>query len=162
MFLQNSVNLVTKMLHLKKIVQTSHLLCKRLRCYHGASKEQIWVRSLSFMIIRWPISWFVCRRHYFTDFHFTDTDYIHQVFLPPATKLWQGNVFTPVCHSVHGEGGSLSRGSLSRGSRSRGSLSGRPPRVRLRAGGTHPTEMHSCLWLILLQFSFKFPSLPAE
>ena len=23
------------------------------------------------------------------------------VFLPPATKLRQGNVFTPVCHSVH-------------------------------------------------------------
>ena len=23
------------------------------------------------------------------------------LFLPPATKLWQGNVFTPVCHSVH-------------------------------------------------------------
>ena len=22
-------------------------------------------------------------------------------FLPPATKLRQGNVFTPVCHSVH-------------------------------------------------------------
>ena len=24
------------------------------------------------------------------------------MFLPPATKLRQGNVFTPVCHSVHG------------------------------------------------------------
>ena len=24
------------------------------------------------------------------------------VLLPPATKLRQGNVFTPVCHSVHG------------------------------------------------------------
>ena len=23
------------------------------------------------------------------------------VLLPPATKLWQGNAFTPVCHSVH-------------------------------------------------------------
>ena len=33
--------------------------------------------------------------------------------LPPATKLRDGNVFTPVCHSV--QGGSLSRGSLSRG-----------------------------------------------
>ena len=33
-------------------------------------------------------------------------------FLPPATKLWQGNVFTPVCDSVHGEGGSLSRGGV--------------------------------------------------
>ena len=55
--------------------------------------------------------------------------------LPPATKLREGNVFTPVCHSV--QGGSLSRGSLSRGvsvegslrggSLSRGSVSGRPP-----------------------------------
>ena len=26
------------------------------------------------------------------------------VLLPPATKLRQGNVFTPVCHSVHGGG----------------------------------------------------------
>ena len=25
-------------------------------------------------------------------------------FLPPATKLRQGNVLTPVCHSVHGGG----------------------------------------------------------
>ena len=53
--------------------------------------------------------------------------------LPPATKLWQGNVFTPVCHSVHGGvsvpvcttghmiGGSLSRGvSVQGGSLSRG------------------------------------------
>ena len=57
------------------------------------------------------------------------------VFLPPATKLREGNAFTPVCHSVHRGGlcpgglcpGGLSlRGSLSRGegSLSRGSLSG--------------------------------------
>ena len=26
---------------------------------------------------------------------------IHRLCLPPATKLRQGNVFTPVCHSVH-------------------------------------------------------------
>ena len=38
-------------------------------------------------------------------------------YLPPATKLQQGNVFTPVCDSVHGRGGPLSRGgaALSRG-----------------------------------------------
>ena len=29
--------------------------------------------------------------------------------LPPVTKLRQGNVFTPVCHSVHGGRGSLSQ-----------------------------------------------------
>ena len=28
------------------------------------------------------------------------------MLLPPATKLWQGNVFTPVCDSVH-RGGSV-------------------------------------------------------
>ena len=110
--------------------------------------------------------------------------------LPLATKLWQGNVFTPVCDSVYEgclclwglcPGGSLSMGSLSRevsveGSLSggvcwgslprgvsvqgglcpRGSLSGGlclgerglcqrdPPTVWLCAGGTYPTEMHSC------------------
>ena len=36
-------------------------------------------------------------------------------FLPPAKKLREGNVFTPVCHSVH-----------RRGLCPRGSLSGRP------------------------------------
>ena len=58
--------------------------------------------------------------------------------LPPTAKLRQGNVFTPVCQSVHGgglsvsaftTGGSLSgglclaRGSLSRGLCPGGSLS---------------------------------------
>ena len=71
-------------------------------------------------------------------------------FLPPETKLWEGNVFTPVCQSFCSWGslcpslqlrshdrGSLSRGVsvqwglcpggyLSRGSLSSGSLSGRP------------------------------------
>ena len=28
-----------------------------------------------------------------------------ETYLPPATKLRQGNVFTPVCDSVHREGG---------------------------------------------------------
>ena len=30
---------------------------------------------------------------------------IFGMFLPPATKLGQGNVFTSVCDSVHGGGG---------------------------------------------------------
>ena len=51
--------------------------------------------------------------------------------LPPVTKLRQGNVFTPVCDSVHGEGGVSVRET--------------PLPVRLRAGVTHPTEMHSCV-----------------
>ena len=56
------------------------------------------------------------------------------LFLPPATKLGQGNVLTPVCHFVHRGWRSLSKG---------GCLSGRTP-VRLRTGGTHPTGTHSC------------------
>ena len=45
-------------------------------------------------------------------------------------SLGQGNVFTPVCDSVHKEGVSVQGGSLSRDGG--------------RAGGTHPTGMHSC------------------
>ena len=62
------------------------------------------------------------------------------LYLPPATQLRQGNVFTPVCDSVH-RGGSVQEGGLCPG----GSLPGRPPAaVQLRTGGTHPTGMHSC------------------
>ena len=50
-------------------------------------------------------------------------------YLPPATRLRQGNVFTHVCDSVHGRGGSLSRGgsSVPGGLSAWGSLLGRPP-----------------------------------
>ena len=37
---------------------------------------------------------------------------IWNIYLPSATMLREGKVFTPVCDPVHG-GGSLSRGSLS-------------------------------------------------
>ena len=67
-------------------------------------------------------------------------------FYRPQTKLWEGNVFTPVCDSVHGGGrGSLSRWGLFGGRG--GSLSGRPPHGG-RAGGTYPTGMHSCFGLL--------------
>ena len=33
------------------------------------------------------------------------------LFLPPATKLWEGNMFTPVCDSVH-TGVSVQEGDL--------------------------------------------------
>ena len=56
---------------------------------------------------------------------------INWSLLPPATKLRQGNVFTPVCDS----GGLCPRGPLL----------GETPAVRLRAGGTHPTGRHSCV-----------------
>ena len=53
------------------------------------------------------------------------------MFLPPATKLRQGNVFTPVCDSVQARslsrGVSVQEGSLSGGLCPGGSLSGRPP-----------------------------------
>ena len=45
-------------------------------------------------------------------------------FCRPQTKFGQGNVFTPVCHSVHRgvwlQGGSATRGAACRGSASRG------------------------------------------
>ena len=34
------------------------------------------------------------------------SDLLSSVYLPPATKLGQGYVFTRVCDSVHGGGGS--------------------------------------------------------
>ena len=38
-FLTFSLNSVTKILFVRKIIRTCHLLCKRLRCYHNASKK---------------------------------------------------------------------------------------------------------------------------
>ena len=60
------------------------------------------------------------------------------LLLSPATKLQEGNVFTPVCHCVYGGGVSLSRGSLSRGFL--GDLC--PGGVSQRVGGTYPAGMH--------------------
>ena len=90
-------------------------------------------------------------------------------FLPPATKLLQGNVFTLVCHSAHG-GGCLSPTSredtpprqtppghtlpLGRHTPPPGQThpspwAGTPPVQCMlgysqQAGVTHPTGMHSC------------------
>ena len=59
-------------------------------------------------------------------------------FIPPATKLRQGNVFTLVCDYIHrGEGEDLWPGGVS---------------VR-HAGSTHSTAMYSCF--IFMQFSAK-------
>ena len=66
--------------------------------------------------------------------------------LPPATKLRQGNVFTPVCHSVH-------RGGLPHTYPWADKPPGQtPPSLPgqcmlgygQQAGGTHPTGMQSC------------------
>ena len=62
-----------------------------------------------------------------------------EVIRHPAGKFSKGDVFTPVCHSVHGGVGD--------------GVSGRPPRQTPPTGrqppptsadGTHPTGMHSC------------------
>ena len=59
------------------------------------------------------------------------------IYYRPQTKLWEGNVFTPVCDSVHrGEG--LWPGGSTR--------SGGPP-YDSGVGGMHPTGMHSCSFL---------------
>ena len=83
------------------------------------------------------------------------------VFLPPATKLEQGNVFTGVCDSVHG-GGCLHQAPppkqtppgeqtpprdqthLLQSRHPPGPDTPPPPGTATAAGGTHPTVMHSC------------------
>ena len=87
------------------------------------------------------------------------------IYLPPATKLGQGYIFTGVCHSVN-MGGVCSwgvsapgGGVCSQGVSAPGGVSalggvcsrggqvpgGDPPGTATAAGGTHPTGMHSCL-----------------
>ena len=55
--------------------------------------------------------------------------------LPPVTKLRQGNVFTPVCHSVHG-GVSAQHAAHDQGGLLGGSLSGGSPSRRVSPGGS--------------------------
>ena len=72
---------------------------------------------------------------------------IFAFFAARKRNLGQGNVFTPVCHSVH-------RGVCIRGVHGGGGLHpgglGRPPAPSEttgyghRLGGTHPTGMRSC------------------
>ena len=82
---------------------------------------------------------------------------IEGIFLPPATKLGQGYIFTGVCHSVNREEGVWCRGGLFApggvcsggegpvpGGSARGMPGGGPPGTATALGGTHPTGMHSC------------------
>ena len=83
-------------------------------------------------------------------------------YLAPATKLWQGNVFTPVCHSVHMKGG-LPHTPLGWPPGQTPPWAGTPPSRHpgqtppaqcmlgygQQAGGTHPTGMQSCTWTFL-------------
>ena len=67
------------------------------------------------------------------------------IFLPPATKLGQGYIFTGVCDSVHGGGGCWSGGAWSQEESGPGGVHfGDPPGTATAADGTHPTGMHSC------------------
>ena len=94
-------------------------------------------------------------------------------FLPPANEICEGNVFTGVCLSM---GGGVSQHALGRGvcipactgqegcvskdalggvCPAWGGVCGRHPLVNTmgysqQAGGTHPTEMHSCNLLYFL------------
>ena len=54
-------------------------------------------------------------------FHF------HSFFLPPATKLGQGNIFRSVCQELCSHPGVVHTG-----------------RYGQQAGGTHPTGLHPC------------------
>ena len=50
--------------------------------------------------------------------------------LPPATKLGQGNIFRSVCQQFCSHPGAVHAG-----------------RYGQQAGGTHPTEIHTCLYV---------------
>ena len=76
------------------------------------------------------------------------------IFTGRKRSLGQGNVFTPVCHSVHRgglhPGGLHPGGSASRGGRQTPSPN-RILRDSQRAGGTNPTGMHSCHGMKILK-----------
>ena len=87
------------------------------------------------------------------------------IFTARKWSLGQGNVFTPVCHSVH-------RGCVSQHSWGRPPLQGRhalprqtpPPHsdttwYSQQVGGTHPTGMHTCLFSEYLVIHLCIPRL---
>ena len=54
-------------------------------------------------------------------------------YLPPATKLGQGNIFRSVCQEFCSHSGAVHAG-----------------RYGQQAGGTHPTGMHTCFFKFCL------------
>ena len=67
----------------------------------------------------------------------------------PQMKLREGNVFTPVCDSVHRgmvciPAGVVSAWGWPPGTPGHPSPGQTPPETATEAGGTHPTGMHSC------------------
>ena len=89
------------------------------------------------------------------------TSYWSSFLLPSATKLQQGNVFTPVCQSFCSQGVSAS---VHAGKHPPGRYTplgwytlpraGTPPTTVTAADGTHPTEVHSC-WKYVLDEAGK-------
>ena len=91
-----------------------------------------------------------------------EVSFVSVSFLPPATKLGQGYIFTGVCDSVPRRGGGLVRGGAwtggvpGRGGLLRGVTWWRlPPGTATAAGGTHPTGMHSCSFSVLFKIDFE-------
>ena len=72
---------------------------------------------------------------------------LFSIFTARKRSLGQGNMFTPVCHSVYrgvpGPGG---------GCLVLGGLVETPPRTATAAGDTHPIGMHSCYFLKMFLF----------
>ena len=64
------------------------------------------------------------------------------IFTARKRSLGQGNIFTPVCHSVQGGGGCLVPGGVP--APGGGGAWWRPIPEATAPGGTHPTGMHSC------------------
>ena len=66
----------------------------------------------------------------------------------PQMKLWKGNVFTPVSHSVHRGGGHAWQWvCMARGIHGREGMAGGmcvAGEMATAVDGTHPTGMHSC------------------
>ena len=69
---------------------------------------------------------------------------VKQFFTARKRSLGQGNVFTPVCHSVHGGRAGLHPGGRVSAFWGVGVGVGHTPLMGYgqRAGGTHPTGMH--------------------
>ena len=79
-------------------------------------------------------------------------------FYRPQMKLWEGNVFTPVCHSVHREGCVLQHvmgGGVHTQGRHTHPPGLTPPEMATEAGDMHPTGMHSCSFWQLVHIMCK-------
>ena len=79
----------------------------------------------------------------------------------PQRSCGQGNIFTPVCHSVQRGGGGLPQCMLGYHPPGADTPPGpdppgkQTPAYGLRAAGTHPTGMHSCLCINQKIYSSK-------